>query len=157
MKSALSATLVLAVLAVSPVEAPAQGVAPAAVAATSPYPISCSKPAPPLFPAPATAATLPAQDMEQHRFSRDSYFAAADANLSCLDADIEARMRTLFATGGAMDLSLRQAGVAHEQASRERADVHEKFLRLCLAWEDSHGPLPGGCSASQSATALTPR
>ncbi len=151
MKPALPFALMLTMLAAVPADAPAQTIKP------PPYPVTCSRPAPPAFPAPASAATLLAQDIEQHRRTRDSYFAAADANLSCLDANIEARMRTLFATGAAMDASLRQAGISHEQASRERAGVHEQFLRLCLAYEDAHGPLPGGCSASQSAAALTPR
>lgn len=134
MKPVLPALLVLAALAETPVgvlaQTPAQPLSQA----------SCAKPPAPAFPSPATAAALQPQDMEQHRYTRDSYFAAADANLACLDADIETRMRALFATGAPMDETLRQAGLAHEQASRERAAVHEQFLRMCLAYEDAKGP-----------------
>jgi hypothetical protein len=145
MKSALPVALIVAALAAGPAGALAQAVAPPQNTYSSPYQVACSRPAPPVFPGLAAAATLQAQDMEQHRLARDSYFAAADANLSCLDADIEARMRTLFATGGAMDSTLRAQGLAHELASRERAETYEKFVRMCLAYEDTHGPLPGGC------------
>jgi hypothetical protein len=120
------------------------GPAPAQTPATSPV-YGCAKPQPPVFPTPAAAASLQAAEIDQARYARDSYFAAADANLACLDADIEARMRTLFATGAPMDATLRAAGVAHEQASRERAETHERFLRMCLAYEDAKGPVSGGC------------
>ncbi|MDZ4776486.1 MAG: hypothetical protein SGJ23_06840 [Alphaproteobacteria bacterium] len=120
------------------------GAAPAQTPATSPV-YGCAKPQPPVFPAPAAAANLQAAEIDQARYARDSYFAAADQNLACLDADIEARMRSLFATGAAMDPTLRAAGVAHEQASRERAETHERFLRMCLAYEDAKGPVSGGC------------
>lgn len=106
-----------------------------------PAPIhACARPQPPVFSTPAMAATLPAGAIDQARYARDSYFAAADAHLACLDADIEARMRTLFATGAPMDAGLRAAGLAHELASRERAETHERFLRMCLAYEDANGP-----------------
>ena len=98
-----------------------------------------------MLPTRAAAANLQAGEIDQARYARDAYFAAADANLACLDAEIEARMRTLFATGAPMDAALRAAGAAHEQASRERAETHERFLRMCLAYEDANGPVSGGC------------
>jgi hypothetical protein len=121
-----AAALALALLAATP----AVSQTPAA---------TCMKPPPPVFPAASAAAGLDAGAFQQHRYARDAYMTAADANLACLDADIDARMRALFASGGAMDAATRAQGLAHEQASRERAEVHEKFLRLCLAYEDTHG------------------
>jgi len=110
---------------------------------------ACVKPAPPAFPAPATAGTLGQTQIEQHRDARDSFFSAADANLRCLDASIESRMQSLFASGAPMDAELRTLGAAHETASRERAQTYERFLRLCLAWEDArHTPFPGGCAVA---------
>lgn len=120
------------------IAAPASAQAPAPAAAAPVQ--ACAKPQPPVFPAPAAAASLQATDIDQARYARDAYFAAADANLACLDADIESRMRTLFATGAPMDPALRAAGLAHEQASREKAETHERFLRMCLAYEDAKGP-----------------
>jgi hypothetical protein len=109
----------------------------------------CLKPAPPVFPAPTTAGALAQPQIEQHRTARDTYFTAADANLTCLNANIESRMQTLFASGAPMDAELRRLGAAHEEASRERAMTYERFLRLCLAWEDArHTPLPGGCATT---------
>lgn len=128
----LAAVLALAVLAAGP--AGAQPPAPA-----------CVKPAAPVFPAPAAASALLPGEMAQHRATRDAYFTAADRNLDCLNTSIEARMRTLFATGGAMDPTLRAEGLAHEQASRERAGVHEQYLRLCLAWQDANGAAAIAC------------
>ena len=111
---------------------------------------ACLRPVPPAFPAPAAAGALSQPQIEQHRAARDAFFTAADANLACLDAAIEARMRTLFATGAPMDEGLRRLGQAHEDASREKAQTYERFLRLCLAWEDAkHTPLPGGCAPAQ--------
>lgn len=111
---------------------------------------ACVKPAPPSFPAPASAGTLGQAQIEQHRAARDSFFTAADANLSCLDASIESRMQALFASGAPMDADLRALGAAHETASRERAQTYERFLRLCLAWEDAkHTPMPGGCAPAR--------
>jgi hypothetical protein len=141
MKSVLPALLILAALAAAPTGAAAQ--TPPQAARHSPA--ACVQPPPPAFPTPAAAATLQPQDMQQHRLTRDSYFAAADANLACLDADIEARVRTLFATGAAMDAGARAQGLAHEEASRERAAVYEQFLRMCLAYEDAKGPIASGC------------
>ena len=129
------AALVLLAALVAPV--PAMPQAPATPAA------GCMKPPPPILPAPSAAAALDANAFQQHRYARDAYMAAADANLACLDADIDARMRAVFASGAPMDAVTRAQGLAHEQASREKADVHEKFLRLCLAYEDTHGP--AGC------------
>ena len=64
-----------------------------------------------------------------------------------MDQKIDARMKTLFATGAPLDAELRSMGLAHEDASRERAAVYERFLRMCLAWEDArHTSLPGGCA-----------
>lgn len=108
---------------------------------------SCVRPAAPVFPATTAAASLTQPQIEQHRATRDSFFVAADANLACLDRTIDDRMRVLFSTGAPMDAAMRQLGVSHEEASRERAAVYERFLRLCLAWEDAkHMPLPGGCA-----------
>lgn len=110
---------------------------------------SCLKPAAPVFPAPAAAGTLGQPHIEQHRAARDAYFTAADANLACLDRAIESRMQSLFASGAPMDAELRRLGTDHETASRERAVTYERFLRLCLAWEDAkHTPLPGGCAVA---------
>ncbi len=113
---------------------------PRAATPVLPQAAGCMKPPPPVLPGPAAATGLDAAAFQQHRYARDAYMSAADANLACLDADIDARMRTLFATGAAMDAGTRAQGLAHEQASRERADVYERFIRLCLAWEDTHGP-----------------
>jgi len=134
---ALACAVLLGPVATAPAQTPAQ--TPAAPAA------GCTRPEPPVFASPATAGALAAADIDQARYARDAYFNAADANLACLDADIEARMRTLFATGAPMDDALRAAGLAHERASRERAETYERFLRLCLAYEDAKGPVPGGC------------
>ena len=118
--------------------------------------IDCVRPAAPVFPAAATAGTLAQPQIEQHRAARDAYFSAADANLVCLDQTIDAKMQALFASGAPMDAAMRQLGVAHEDASRERAAIYERFLRLCLAWEDArHMALPGGCApALQGGTSL---
>jgi hypothetical protein len=111
---------------------------------------TCLKPAAPVFPAASTAGTLGQQQLEEHRAARDAYFTAADANLACLDRAIESRMKTLFATGAPMDAELRRLGTDHETASRERAVTYERFLRLCLAWEDAkHTPFPGGCAVAR--------
>ncbi|MDX2234131.1 MAG: hypothetical protein NW200_06505 [Hyphomonadaceae bacterium] len=111
---------------------------------------ACVRPAPPAFPAPADAGALTRPDIEGHRAVRDGYFTAADANLACLDRQIDARMKTLFATGAPMDAGLRALGAAHEDASRERAQVYERFLRLCLAWEDARQTtLAGGCATAR--------
>jgi hypothetical protein len=108
---------------------------------------ACLRPVPPAFPAPAAAESLGQPDIEGHRAARDAYFTAADANLACLDRSIESRMRALFASGAPMDADLRALGAAHEDASRERGMVYERFLRLCLAWEDARRTtLPGGCA-----------
>ena len=116
----------------------------------------CARPAAPTFAAPATAGALAQPQIEQHRAARDAYFVTADAHLACLDRTINARIQTLFASGAPMDAAMRQLGAAHEDASRERAAVYERFLRLCLAWEDArHMALPGGCApALQGGTSL---
>lgn len=131
-----AAALLLAAACVAPAPGLAQQFAgaPAAPAAT------CMKPPPPVLPPASSAAAMDAAAFQQHRYARDAFMSAADANLACLDADIDARMRVLFASGAAMDATTRAQGLAHEQASRERTDVYEKFLRLCLAYEDTHGP-----------------
>lgn len=130
---AVACGFVLAAVAAAPAQTPTT------VAA------ACVRPQPPVFPAPSAAAAMQPGEIDQARYARDTYFAAADANLACLDADIEARMRTLFATGAPLDDGLRAAGLAHELASRERAETHERFIRMCLAYEDARGPLVGGC------------
>jgi hypothetical protein len=140
MKPAIAA--VLAVSLTFALAAPLSAQAQTGLSAPAP---GCMRPPPPVFPAPAAAAAMAPDALQQHRYARDAYFAAADANLACLDRDIDARMRTLFATGGAMDSTLRAQGLAHELASRERAETYEKFLRLCLAWEDANGASLGGC------------
>ena len=115
---------------------------------------NCVRPAAPVFPPIATAGALSQPQIEQHRTARDAYFSSADANLACMDQAIDERMRVLFSSGAPLDAAMRQLGVAHEDASRERAAVYERFLRLCLAWEDArHMTLPGGCApALQGAT-----
>ncbi len=108
---------------------------------------ACLRPAPPAFPAPAAAASLTEADLTAQRATRDAFFTAADTHLACLDRSIDGRIRDLFASGAPMDAATRQLGAAHEDASRERAQVYERFLRLCLAWEDARQkPLPGGCA-----------
>ena len=108
---------------------------------------TCVRPAAPVFPAPTAVGALTQPQIEAQRSARDTYFTAADANLACMDGNIDARMKTLFATGAPLDADLRALGLAHEDASRERAAVYERFLRMCLAWEDiRHVSLPGGCA-----------
>lgn len=156
-RSALPRTLAaLGALALGSAGAMAQPPSQAGLAPPAPI-AGCAKPATPTFPTVSDLVTLAPDQMSRVRDARDAYFAAADAGLACLDADIEARMRAMFASGAAMDPALREQGLAHAQASRERASVHEQFIRLCFAYEDVRGPLPGGCSASQSSAALTPR
>ncbi len=117
---------------------------------------ACVRPTAPVFPAPSAAATLSQPQIEQHRTERDTYFVAADTNLTCMDQAIDARIQALFSSGAPMDAAMRQLGATHDSASRERAAVYERFLRLCLAWEDArHMPLPGGCApALQGGTSL---
>jgi hypothetical protein len=111
---------------------------------------ACLRPVPPVFPAAAAAATMSQADLEAVRATRDAYFTAADANLSCMDRTLDARMNDLFATGAPMDAATRALGRAHEDASRERGVVYERFVRLCLAWEDARQmSLPGGCAPAQ--------
>ena len=108
---------------------------------------ACVRPTAPVFPLQSTASALTQPQIEAQRTARDTYFTAADANLACLDREIDTGMRALFASGAPMDPALRQKGLAHEDASRERAATYERFLRLCLAWEDAtHTALPGGCA-----------
>jgi hypothetical protein len=108
---------------------------------------SCVRPVAPVFPPLSAAATLSQTQVEQHRTARDTFFTAADANLSCMDKTIDDRLRTLFSTGAPMDALMRQLGAAHEDASGERAATYERFLRLCIAWEDAkRTKLPGGCA-----------
>jgi hypothetical protein len=120
---------------------------------------SCIRPVAPVFPPLSAAATLSQAQVEQHRTTRDTFFTDADTNLSCMDKTIDDRMRTLFSTGAPMDAAIRQLGAAHEDASRERAAVYERFLRLCLAWEDAkHTKLPRPRShPSAAATRRSPR
>lgn len=115
---------------------------------------ACVRPTAPVFPAPTAVSALTQAQIEDQRTARDTYFTAADANLACMDRAIDARMKTLFASGAPIDAELRTMGLAHEDASRERATVYERFLRMCLAWEDArHITLPGGCApALQGAT-----
>ena len=117
---------------------------------------SCVRPVAPVFPAIARAVALSQPQVEQQRAARDTFFTAADANLICMDQAIDTRVQALFASGAPMDTAMRQLGLAHEDASRERAAVYERFLRLCLAWEDAkHMTLPGGCApAVQGASGL---
>lgn len=135
MKRFAAAALVTVIAAL-----PAPGLAQPPAAAPPAPAAACMKPPPPVLPPASAAAAMDPAAFQQHRYARDAFMSAADANLACLDADIDARMRALFASGAAMDAATRAQGLAHEQASRERADVYEKFLRLCLAYEDTHGP-----------------
>jgi hypothetical protein len=106
---------------------------------------ACVRPVPPTFP--ASGATLSQTEIETHRATRDAYFSAADANLTCMDRAIDVRMQQLFATGAPMDPAVRQLGAQHEAAAKERGLVYERFLRMCLAWEDARQTkLPGGCT-----------
>jgi hypothetical protein len=108
---------------------------------------ACLRPVPPAVPAPAAAAAMSQADLEGHRAAREAFFTAADANLACLDRTIQARMLDIFATGAPVDAATRALGQTHEDASRERGLVYERFLRLCLAWEDARqSKLPGGCA-----------
>ncbi len=119
---------------------------------------ACHRPAGPVFPPVAAAGALAQPQVEQHRAARDTYFTAADANLACVDAAIDARMKELFATGAPMDAAMRQLGVSHQEASAERAAVYERFLRLCLAWEDArHMTLPGGCAPALQGQTASPQ
>lgn len=119
---------------------------------------ACVRPAMPVFPPIATAGALSQPQIEQHRTARDAYFAAADASLACMDETIDAKMKSLFATGAPMDAAIRQLGVSHQEASAERAAAYERFLRLCLAWEDArHMTLPGGCAPALQGQTASPQ
>jgi hypothetical protein len=70
---------------------------------------------------------------------RNAYFVSADNYLGCVSGQIEGRMTTMFQTNAPMDQSLTGLGQSHSDMSRERAMIHERYVRLCIAWEDRNG------------------
>jgi hypothetical protein len=96
---------------------------------------TCARPAMPAFPASATA--ISADQLSGLRRQRDTFFLSSDTYLNCVNNEIESRMRAMFASGAAADPVMDALGKAHSDASRDRATVFERFVRLCMAWEDS--------------------
>lgn len=96
---------------------------------------ACSRPQAPAIP--ENAAGMGMADLAAAHEARDRYIAEADQYRLCLDQDIERRMDIMFRTNAAIDPVLEERGLEHASISAERAGVYERFVRLCLKWEDS--------------------
>lgn len=134
MKHALTG-LVIGFAATAAMFAPAT----AQPAGSAPATAACARPPAPLMPQASQAGALSLTQMTALKRQRDIYFTNTDTFLGCVNGQIEQRMNAMFASGAPMDQSLNGLGQSHADMNRERAAIYERFVRLCLAWEDRNG------------------
>jgi hypothetical protein len=123
-----------------------------AAAAPSPAtgPTLCLRPQAPAIAAAERGRTLTSADVENQRAAADRYFTSMDSFLDCTNREIERRMKAMFATNAPIDPGLNDLGAAHRAASEEKAAISERFVRVCLAWEDASGaPPPTRCAPTE--------
>jgi Spy/CpxP family protein refolding chaperone len=148
-KWAVSAAVALIVTAVS---AAVPGAAPAAWAQSAQASPStggdqpCGKPAAPRYPRDGQQLTL--EQLDWTRAQRDRFLAASSGYLTCLDREIEGRMRRMAETN-TDDPRVNSFGAEHQAASEAVGEAIKRFALLCYDYEGRVGAAYGpGCLPS---------
>lgn len=97
---------------------------------------ACVKPAAPRYPRAGQHLTL--EQLDWTRDQRDRFLAASTTYLSCLDRDIESRMRLMVETN-VDDPGISAVGTEHQSSSAAVGEAIKAFALLCYDYEGRAG------------------
>jgi hypothetical protein len=124
-------------------QAQATGASPTQVSASVSADEPCGKPSAPRYPREGQILTL--EQLDWTRAQRDRFLSASNVYLTCLDREIEGRMRRMAETN-IDDLRVNGFGAEHQAASAAVGEAIKRFALLCYDYEGRAGATYGpGC------------